>query len=306
MTTLVEETNLEDIVAALAKDRTFSRNSVAFSLDNYMAGDGSLNPDWIYYLTRDIEDNRVPLNVALEPHLNVNPRRLYRAIPKSSSLKSRTSMPRLPHQAYFALVALVSNNPDSYKGEEGYIQLAKDVRERTGSAAHLAHIWSGARQYRSSLQWPGIIELPLEVFDTIESLIQADKSKYTGEEGYIQLAKDVRSKTGSAAHLATIWSGSRQYRSSLQWPGKIELPLEVFDTIDALVKANPDSYKGEEGYIQLAKDVRSKTGSSANLAHIWSGARQYRSNLQWPGIITIPLDTYLATKSAQNQANYIS
>ena len=227
MTTPVEETDLEDIVAALARDRPFSKNNVAFSLDNYMA-DGSLNPDWIYYLARDIEDHRVALNIDLESDLNVSPWRLYNALPKSSSLKTRTNEPALPHKAYFALVQLLQDNPDRYKGEKGYIQLAKDVREKTGSAANLATIWSGARQYRSNLQWPGKINLPLEVFDTIESLIQADRSKYMGEEGYIQLAKDVRERTGTAAHLARIWSGARQYRKELQWPGRINLPLEAY------------------------------------------------------------------------------
>ena len=294
MTTLVEETDLEDIVTTLARDRTFSKNSVALSLDNY-GTNADLNPDWIYYLARDIEDNRKALNAALEEWFNVNPLRLYKALPRGT-LRENTNRPALPHSVYFVLIGLLHSNPESYKGEEGYIQLAKDVRQKTGTAANLAQIWSGARAYRSNLQWPGIIDLPLKVFDAIDALIKASPKSYKGEEGYIQLAKDVRQETGTAANLAHIWSGSRQYRKELQWPGIINLPLEVFDTIDKLIQDDKSKYQGEEGYIQLARDIRQKTGTAANLATIWSGSRQYRKELQWTGVIKMPLDVYLATR----------
>ncbi len=290
---------LEEIVTQLVETNTFSNNGVSFRLEEFTNPNaGEFNPDLVYYLARAVDDNKDTLQLRRRFIDDVvNPTRVYKAI-KDQELKAKINKPSLPFKAYFSLVELINAKPIKYQGEEGYIQLAKDVRDKTGCKANLAHIWSGAREYRKQLNWYGKINLPLQVFETIDELLsnKENTETYKGEEGYIQLAKDVRDKTGCKAHLATIWSGAREYRKQLNWPGKIELPLEVFETIDELLsnKENTETYKGEEGYIQLAKDVRDKTGCKAHLATIWSGAREYRKQLNWPGKINLPLDVYLA------------
>ncbi|MBI2136474.1 hypothetical protein HYU06_05365, partial [Candidatus Woesearchaeota archaeon] len=57
--------------------------------------------------------------------------------------------------------------------------------------------------------------LPFKAYFSLVELIKAEPEKYTGEKGYIRLAKDVREQTGCKAHLATIWSGAKGYRGQL-------------------------------------------------------------------------------------------
>ena len=286
------EISLEGVVRGVVSEGCFSHNGVSFSLDDYFDGD-VLNSDWVYFLARDVENNRKRLRVSLDERYNVNPRRLYKAI-SDSDLKKETNRPSLPHEAYFEMVRLIEQNPEKYQFDEGYIQLARDLRDDANPEfkANLGHVWSGAKQYREGLNWTGQISLPLDAFDKIDELIDGDDSgKYVGDEGYIQLARDLRHE-GFKANLGHVWSGAKQYREGLNWTGVINLPLDAFDKIDELIKEDCGKYVGDEGYIQLARDLRDATGFKANLGDVWSGAKEHRAGLNWTGIINLPLDAF--------------
>ncbi len=156
---------LEQIVTQLVKTNRFSYNGVSFRLKDFTnPNSNEFNPYWVYYLTKAIDDNKDTLQLRRKFTDNVvNPRRVYNAI-KDQELKAKTNRPYLPFKAYFCLVELIKAEPIKYQGEEGYIQLAKDVRDKTGCKANLVHIWSGAREYRKQLNWPRIINLPLELY----------------------------------------------------------------------------------------------------------------------------------------------
>ena len=219
----LEPISLETIVSILTTEGTVSRNGVTLEMTRY--GD---DPDWVYHLARDIDEKRGSLLLDLyRPNDPISPYRLYRAVGDPHT-KERTNRPSLPFPAYFALIELIAQKPDQYHGEEGYVQLAKDIKTKTGCAANLAHIWTGARNHRQTLQWPGQISLPLEVFEAIDDILTKTPDQYHGEEGYVQLAKDIKTKTGCAANLATIWTGARNHRQTLQWPRKLTLPLERY------------------------------------------------------------------------------
>ena len=283
------EVSLEGVVRGVVSEGCFSHNGVSFSLDDYFDGE-VLNPDWVYFLARDVEDNRKRLRVSLDERYNVSPRRLYRAI-NDSALKKETNRPSLPHEAYFELVRLIEQNPEKYQFDEGYIQLARDLRA-VGFKAHLGHVWSGAREHRDGLNWNSVISLPLDAFDKIDDLIKEDCGMYVGDEGYIQLARDLIQE-GFKAHLGTVWSGAKEHREGLNWTGLIGLPLDAFDKIDDLIKEDCGRYVGDEGYIQLARDLRSANPKfKAHLGHVWSGAKEHREGLNWTGRIDLPLDAF--------------
>ena len=299
---MIRDVGLEEIVNGLI-DRGFSHNGVELSLNDF-TDDQGLDEDWVYFAAREIEDKREQLNIDLRSDLAVNPRRLYKAIPKNHRVKERTNKPYLSHVDYFKLVELIEKNPQKYQNDEGYIQIARDLRDETGSEANLGRVWSGAKKYREELGWSGMINLPLDAFDTLERLLEDDVQReeglrlYEGDDGYIQVSKDLTDETGSAANLAQVWSGAKKYREALGWSGMISLPLEVFDTLERLLEDDVQReeglrlYEGDDGYIQAAKDLTDETGSAANLAQVWSGAKKYREALGWSGMISLPLEVF--------------
>ena len=297
---MVQGVKLEQIVDSLIYRGSFSYNGAELSLDSYTDAQG-LDTDWIYLLAREIEQKRKQLNIGLLPSQAINPVRLYRATPKNHRLKQTTNRPYLSHTNRFALVELIEKNPQRYYSDEGYIQVARDLRDETGSAANLCHIWSDSKNYREILRWSGRTDLPLDDFDVLERLLRDDLQReeglrlYEGDKGYIQVARDLRDETGSEAHLGPIWSGSRRHRTKLGWPGRIELPLDHFDTLGRLLKNDLKREKGSrryeryDGYIQAGRDLKYETGSAAHLGPIWSAAKNYREELGWPCVINHPL-----------------
>ena len=291
MEKMIQEVTLEEIVENLFDKGSFSRNGTTLVLNDYTAG-RIMDQNGIYVLARDIEDKREKLNIALFPSRSINPVRLYRSIPKNHELKKNTVIPFMPHESYFTMVDLIETDFERYKGDEGYIQLARDMKEKRGRAPHLGHLFSGAIKYRGQLGWSGEINISLDAFDAIEELIAGDFEKYRGDEGYIQLARDLRDKRGKPTHLGHIWSGAKKHREKLEWSGHIHLSLYVFDTIEDLIEQDFEKYTGDEGYIQLARDLRTRTGTAAHLGHVWSGSKKYRDDLGWTGMIQLPLDVF--------------
>ena len=300
---MIRDVGLEEIVKDLIDRGSFSHNGAELSLDDYTDAHG-LDEDWVYFAAREIEDKREQFGINLRSDLAVNPIRLYRAIPKNHPLKETTNKPYLSHVDYFKLAELIEKNPQKYQNDEGYIQIARDLTDETGSKANLAQVWSGAKKYREKLRWSGVINLPLNDFDTLERLLRDDLQReeglrlYEGDEGYIQVARDLEDETGSKANLIQIWSGAKKYREELGWSGRIELPLNDFDTLERLLRDDLQReeglrlYESDEGYIQVARDLEDETGSKANLAHVWSGAKKYREELGWSGKIGIPLNDF--------------
>ena len=239
---MIRSVKLEEIVGGLFDRGSFSRNGMELSLDDYVDYQ-SLDQDWIYFLARDIELSKEQLKVATISR-SINPIRLYQAIPENHQLKKRTNMPKLPQTTYFKLIELIEKDFQRYRGNEGYVQLARDLRTEIGSAANLSQVWSGAAKYRNRLGWSGMINLPLDVFDSLERMLEEDVQKekrfrkYQGDEGYVRLARDLRAETGRRVHPMHIWSGSFKYRSELEWSGRTVSPSGIFGADKKLIKNN--------------------------------------------------------------------
>ena len=212
----------------------------------------------------------------------------------------------LPLEDFDTLGELIEQNTTRYENDEGYIQLARDLKKQTGTKANLAQLWSGTKKYHDKLGWSGMIELPLEDFDTLGELIEQNTTRYENDEGYIQLARDLKKQTGTKANLGNVWSGTKKYRNKLGWSGMINLPLEDFDTLGELIEQNTTRYEKDEGYIQLARDLKKQTGTKANLGHVWSGTKKYHDKLGWSGMINLPLEDFdtLGELIEQNTTRY--
>ena len=305
------EVSLEYVVKKATSENGFSHNGVSFSLDDYF-NDEVLNPDWIYFLARDIENKRNQMELSLEERYPVGTPRLYNALPES--VKEGTNRPYLPHKAYFKLIDLIENNPKKYQGREGYIQLARDLRKNVKGSrfnAHLGNIWSATnKEIREKLKWEGKIDLPLKAFDKLKELIEDSFNpeserfeRYQNDAGYITLAEDLRKNVkGFKAHLADIWSGTdEKTRKKLKWEGKIDLPLKAFDKLKELIEDsfNPESerferYQNDAGYITLAEDLRENVKRfEAHLGNLWSATnKEIREKLKWERKINLPLKAF--------------
>ena len=302
---MIQKTTIEEIVHDTINTGSFSHSNTRISIEDY-TDNHTLNEDWTYFLSRDIERNRKEIKLDLEPHRYVSPVRVYKAIPKNHPIKKKTNRPALPHLAYFTLLQLIKENPNDYKNDDGYVQVARDLKDQTGTKANLGNVWSGTKKYHDKLGWSGMIELPLENFDTIEELIKQNTTRYENDEGYIQLARDLKKQTGTKANLGHVWSGTKKYHDKLGWSGIINLPLEDFDTLGELIEQNTTRYENDEGYIQLARDLKKQTGTKANLAQLWSGTKKYHDKLGWSGIINLPLEDFdtLGELIEQNTTRY--
>ena len=51
-----------------------------------------------------------------------------------------------------------------YEGDKGYIQVARDLRDETGSEAHLDHIRSGSKKYREELEYEDVMRYTLIIY----------------------------------------------------------------------------------------------------------------------------------------------
>ena len=302
---MIQKATIEEIVHDMISTGSFSHGNTSSSIEDY-TDNHALNEDWTYFLSRDIERSREEINLDLEPHRNVSPVRVYKAIPKNHPIKKKTNRPALPHSVYFTLLQLIKENPNGYKNDDGYVQVARDLRDRTGTKANLGQLWSGTKKYHDKLGWSGVINLSLEDFDTLGELIEQNTTRYEKDEGYIQLARDLKDQTRRTPNLGQVWSGTKKYHDKLGWSGKIDLPLEDFDTIGELIEQNTTRYEKDEGYIQLARDLRDRTGTKANLGQVWSGTKKYRDKLEWSGVINLSLEDFdtLGELIEQNTTRY--
>ena len=304
------EVSLEEVVKGVASENGFSHNGVSFSLDDYFDGE-VLSPDWLYFLARDMENNRNQLELSLEERFPVGTQRLYESLPES--VKEKTTRPTLSHEVYFEMMTLIENNPKRYQGRGGYIQLARDLRENVeGFKANLGNIWSAtSEEIREKLKWERKIDLPLDAFNMLEKLIEDSFNpeserfeRYQGDAGYVKLAEDLRKKVkGFKANLSHIWTGTdEKTRTKLKWERKIDLPLDAFDMLKGLIEDsfNPESeryqkYQGDAGYVKIAKDLRclSKGKFEPYLGNIWSGTdKELREKLDWTYMIQRPLKVF--------------
>ena len=264
------------------------------------------DPDWLYFLARDIEDKREQLIIDLHPRFSISPVILYRGMPKTRELKKRTNTPVLPHANYFKLIGLLLKDPQKYQGHEGYIEAARDLRKEVETAVHLGNVYTAAKEYRSGLNWSGKIDMPLEHFDIFQGMLERDLERdvgsrlYQGMNGYIRAAMDLRERTESAANLGHIWLAARDYRGPdmLDWSGVIDMRLDDVVFLRGMLERDLERdvgsrlYQGMNGYIRAAMDLRERTESAANLGHIWSAVRDYvgPDKLDWSSVINMPLD----------------
>ena len=110
-------------------------------------------------------------------------------------------------------------------------------------------LWSGTKKYHDKLGWSGMINLPLEDFDTLGELIEQNTTRYENDEGYIQLARDLKKQTGTKANLGHVWSGTKKYHDKLGWSGMINLPLDDLEDPAELIEQDTTLYAGNEGYV---------------------------------------------------------
>ena len=224
------EISLEELTRRLFSEDRFSHNSVSFSLADYCE-DSVLNPDWIYFFARDIENNREQLRVRIRKRDDVSTKTLYMLYRETinPAIKKRTNPPQLPHKVYFELIRLIQQNPEKYRDFEGYIQLARDLQKNTETNIHLGDIWTVANQRRNELNWKRgeRIGIHLDSYDTLNSLIEENFEKYRFDEGYMRLVIDLRERTGRKINLTNIWKAANRYMEKLDWTGEINPQLNA-------------------------------------------------------------------------------
>jgi hypothetical protein len=194
--------------------------------------------DGCYYLAKEMMERSEEFGIILNRKSTL-PAYLYSLISKENKKYLHWASPRFSLNKYFDIKHKLIENLDEYKGINGMINLAKEMKVN-----YLCSLFS-AFGHINNINWSHI-NLDVKDYENGLTILSKNKESYKGEKGLIKFSKVLGIK-----NLGALCSAFNN-KFDLEWPN-IRLTADKYLKAKKLMKAK--EYKGSTEILKLAEEI---------------------------------------------------